>query len=108
MIDTNKAPWRLVEPRERPAVIAAFALFFCFWAGYFAVRPVRETIGTLLGRDRVADLWVVTWIASLAIVPIYGLIVARFRRTTFLPFTYAFVGLVLTGVGFAWKAKRSI
>ena len=105
MIDTNKAPWRLVEPRERPAVIAAFALFFCFWAGYFAVRPVRETIGTLLGRDRVADLWVVTWIASLAIVPIYGLIVARFRRTTFLPFTYAFVGLVLTGVGFAMEGE---
>jgi ATP:ADP antiporter, AAA family len=105
MIDTNKAPWRLVEPRERPAVIAAFALFFCFWAGYFAVRPVRETVGTLLGRDRVADLWVVTWIASLAIVPIYGLIVARFRRTTFLPFTYAFVGLVLTGVGFAMEGE---
>jgi ATP:ADP antiporter, AAA family len=105
MIDTNKAPWRLVEPRERPAVIAAFALFFCFWAGYFAVRPVRETIGTLLGRDRVADLWVVTWIASLAIVPIYGLIVARFRRTTFLPFTYAFVGLVLTGVGVAMEGE---
>ena len=105
MIDTNKAPWRLVEPRERPAVIAAFALFFCFWAGYFAVRPVRETIGTLLGRDRVADLWVVTWIAALAIVPIYGLIVARFRRTTFLPFTYAFVGLVLTGVGFAMEGE---
>ncbi len=105
MIDTSKAPWRLVEPRERPAVIAAFALFFCFWAGYFAVRPVRETVGTLLGRDRVADLWVVTWIASLAIVPIYGLIVARFRRTTFLPFTYAFVGLVLTGVGFAMEGE---
>ena len=104
-MDTNKAPWRLVEPRERPAVIAAFALFFCFWAGYFAVRPVRETIGTLLGRDRVADLWVVTWIASLAIVPIYGLIVARFRRTTFLPFTYAFVGLVLTGVGVAMEGE---
>jgi AAA family ATP:ADP antiporter len=105
MMDSTKAPWRLVEPRERPAVIAAFALFFCFWAGYFAVRPVRETVGTLLGRDRVADLWVVTWIASLAIVPIYGLIVARFRRTTFLPFTYAFVGLVLTGVALAMEGE---
>ncbi len=105
MNPSSHSPWRLVEPRERPAVIAAFFLFFCFWAGYFAVRPVRETVGTLLGRDRVADLWVITWIASLAIVPIYGVIVARFRRTTFLPFTYAFVGLVLTGVGFAMQGE---
>lgn len=90
-----------IEPGERPAVIAAFLLFFCFWAGYFAVRPVRETVGTLLGRDRVADLWVVTWIASLAIVPLYGWIVARFRRTTFLPLTYGFVGVVLALIGFA-------
>jgi AAA family ATP:ADP antiporter len=90
-----------IEPHERPAVIAAFCLFFCFWAGYFAVRPVRETVGTLLGRDRVADLWVVTWIASLAIVPLYGAIVARFRRTTFLPLTYGFVGAVLALIGVA-------
>ena len=102
---THRAPWRMVEPHERPAVIAAFCLFFCFWAGYFAVRPVRETIGTLLGRDSVADLWVVTWIASLVIVPVYGFIVARFRRTTFLPFTYAFVGLVLAGVGIAMEGE---
>jgi ATP:ADP antiporter, AAA family len=90
-----------IEPREAPAVVAAFCLFFCFWAGYFAVRPVRETVGTLLGRDRVADLWVVTWIASLAIVPLYGWIVGRFRRSTFLPFTYGFVGAVLAMIGVA-------
>ena len=35
---------------EKRAVVAAFCLFFFMWAGYFAVRPVRETIGTLLGR----------------------------------------------------------
>jgi ATP:ADP antiporter, AAA family len=90
-----------IEPHEAPAVVAAFCLFFCFWAGYFAVRPVRETVGTLLGRDRVADLWVVTWIASLAIVPLYGWIVGRFRRSTFLPFTYGFVGAVLAMIGIA-------
>lgn len=92
-----------IEPHERPAVVAAFILFFCFWAGYFAVRPVRETVGTVLGRDRVADLWVITWIASLLIVPLYGAIVARFRRSTFLPLTYGFVGVVLAAVGIAMR-----
>lgn len=94
-----------IHAHEAPAVVAAFLLFFCFWAGYFAVRPVRETVGTLLGRDRVADLWVVTWIASLAIVPLYGWIVARFRRTTFLPLTYGFVGGVLALVGVALQGE---
>ncbi|MCA1660117.1 MAG: hypothetical protein LC642_06240, partial [Verrucomicrobiaceae bacterium] len=46
-----------VERREVPTVVTAFFLFFCVLGGYFAVRPVRETVGTILGRDRVANLW---------------------------------------------------
>ena len=46
-----------IEPREAPAVVAAFFLFFFMWAGYFAVRPVRETIGTIIGREKLADVW---------------------------------------------------
>ncbi|MFO1456224.1 MAG: hypothetical protein U1F18_08255 [Steroidobacteraceae bacterium] len=49
-----------VEPRESAAVLAAFFLFFFVLGDYFAVRPVRETIATILGRDRVADLWLYT------------------------------------------------
>lgn len=92
-----------IEPHETPAVVAAFCLFFCVMGGYFAVRPVRETVGTLLGRERVADLFVVTWIASLAIVPLYGAIVARFRRSIFLPWTYGTVALALALIGVALR-----
>lgn len=92
-----------IEPQEAPAVVAAFCLFFCVMGGYFAVRPVRETVGTLLGRERVADLFVVTWIASLAIVPLYGVIVARFRRSVFLPWTYGVVALALAFIGVALR-----
>ncbi len=70
-----------VERHEVPTVVIAFFLFFCVLGGYFAVRPVRETMGTILGRDRVANLWLATWIVSLAIVPIYGAIVAKVRRS---------------------------
>ena len=82
-----------------PSVIVAFFLFFCVLGGYFAVRPVRETVGTILGRDRVANLYVATWIASLAIVPIYGAIVAKVRRSVFLPLIYGFVAVALAIVG---------
>lgn len=93
-----------VEPGEAVAVITSFLLFFCVLGGYFMVRPVRETVGTILGADRVADLFVVTWIASIAIVPIYGAICARFRRSTFLPWIYGFVGTALIGVGILLRA----
>src|SRR5215470_13014736 len=88
-----------IEPREVPAVVAAFCLFFCVFAGYFAVRPVRETMGTILGKGRVADLFVVTWIASLAIIPIYGVLVAKFRRSLFLPWIYGSIAVALAAVG---------
>ena len=88
-----------VERRELPSVVTAFFLFFCVLGGYFAVRPVRETVGTILGRDRVANLYVATWIASLAIVPLYGAIVAKVRRSVFLPLIYGFVAVALTIVG---------
>jgi len=88
-----------VEPDETVAVIGGFFLFFFVLGGYFMVRPVRETVGTILGADRVADLFVVTWIVAVAIVPIYGALCSRFRRSTFLPWIYGFVGVALLGVG---------
>jgi AAA family ATP:ADP antiporter len=100
---TRLAP---IEPREIRAVVAAFLLFFFMWAGYFAVRPVRETIGTLLGREQVANLWVFTAVFSVLIIPIYGAIVARFPRRIFLPATYGFVAIVLAGLGVTMQAGQ--
>jgi len=89
-----------VEPRESAAVVAAFFLFFFVLGSYFAVRPVRETIATLLGRDRVADLWIYTAIFSIAIVPVYGWLVARVRRSLLLPWIYGTVAIILAVLGF--------
>lgn len=93
-----------IEAREMPAVIAAFVLFFCIFAGYFAVRPVRETAGTLLGQERVADLFVITWIVSIAIVPVYGWLVAHLRRAVLLPLIYGFIAVALATVGMVLKS----
>jgi ATP:ADP antiporter, AAA family len=90
-----------IEPGEARAVVAAFLLFFFMWAGYFSVRPVRETIGTLIGREQLADLWIVTAIVSVLIIPLYGAVVARFRRSVFLPLIYGVVAVVLALVALA-------
>ena len=100
LLDKILTPLAAIERHEIGAVAAAFCLFFCVMAGYFSIRPVRDTVGSMMGRERLADLWIVTWVASLAVVPIYGGLVSRFRRSVFLPWTYAFVAasLVLVGV----------
>src|SRR6267143_1579065 len=95
-----------VERHELPSVVTAFFLFFCVLGGYFAVRPVRETLGTILGRDRVTNLWLATWIASLAIVPLYGAVVAKIRRSIFLPLIYGFVAVALAIVGGVMQVQR--
>ena len=92
-----------IERREMPAVVASFLLFFCILAGYIAVRPVRDTVGTRIGADRLADLWIGTAAASLLVIPVYGWLVARFRRSVFLPWTYAAVAVSLTIVGLAFR-----
>lgn len=96
-----------VEPAETAAVVTAFFLFFCVLGGYFAVRPVRETVGTILGPERTADLFVATWIASIAIVPVYGALCARFRRSVFLPWIYGFVAVSLVTLGVLLRAAGS-
>jgi ATP:ADP antiporter, AAA family len=95
-----------IEPRETRAVVAAFLLFFFMWAGYFAVRPVRETIGTIIGRDQTADLWIFTSLASILIIPFYGAIVARLRRSTFLPAMYGVIAVVLALIGLAFRGDH--
>jgi AAA family ATP:ADP antiporter len=93
-----------VEAREIPAVVTAMLLFFCMFAGYFMVRPVRETVGTILGRETVANLYIVTMLGALVIVPVYGWLVSRVRRSALLPGVYGFIAVSLAVVGVAFLA----
>ncbi len=88
-----------VEPSEAPAVMAAFGLFFFVLGGYFAVRPVRETIGSVLGSDRVSDLWILTSIGAIVIVPLYGWLVGQIKRSVLLPAIYIFVAVAFAVFG---------
>ena len=96
-----------IEPRETAAVTAAFFLFFFVLGSYFAVRPVRETVATLLGRERVADLWLYTALFSIAIVPLWGWLVARIRRSVLLPLLYGSVAIVLAIIGSSIQVDES-
>ncbi|HET9447110.1 MAG TPA: MFS transporter [Steroidobacteraceae bacterium] len=92
-----KAPWFPVNGAEARIVITGFLLLFCVLGGYFAVRPVRETIGTVLGREATQNLWVFTALFAILIVPFYGWLVARVARSVLLPAIYGFMSLAFVG-----------
>ena len=94
-----------IEPHELPAVTAAFSLFFCVLGGYFAVRPIRETIGTTLGSEQVADLWLFTSAGAVCIVPLYGWLVGRVRRSVLLPAIYALVAAAFVTYGVLFRTR---
>lgn len=72
MSTTHSAPGRWlqrafdVEPDETGAVIAGFGMFFLLFAGYFMLRPVRETMGIAGGVDNLQWLFTGTFVATLA------------------------------------------
>lgn len=94
---SRKAPWFPVNGNEARIVITGFLLLFCVLGGYFAVRPVRETIGTVLGREATQNLWFFTALFAILIVPFYGWLVARVRRSVLLPAIYGFMSLAFVG-----------
>lgn len=81
------------NPAERGLVILGFSLLFCVLGGYFAVRPVRETIGTILGREATQNLWLFTAVFALLMVPFYGWLVGQVRRAVLLPTIYGLMSI---------------
>jgi len=88
-----------IEPGETRAVLTAFLLLFCVLGGYFAVRPVRETVGTILGEAVTSDTWIWTAVFAVLIVPVYGWLVARVSRAVLMPAIYGVVALALAFTG---------
>jgi AAA family ATP:ADP antiporter len=91
LLDNILARFARVEPNEKRAVLIGFLLLFFVLAGYGAVRPVRETIGTVIGRKATQDLWFFTALFGTCLVPLYGWLVARVRRSIVLPAIYGFM-----------------
>jgi AAA family ATP:ADP antiporter len=84
-----------VEADEVRPVALAFLLFFCVLCGYFMLRPVRETIGTVLGETEVENLFAMTFFASVAVIPLYGLACSKLPRAVVLASVYALFGASL-------------
>ncbi|HYB38803.1 MAG TPA: MFS transporter [Mycobacterium sp.] len=88
-----------VERDEVGAVVAGFAMFFLLFAGYFMLRPVRETMGIVGGVQNLQWLFTGTFLATLAAMPLFGWIAGRVQRRRILSWVYGFFTLNLIAFG---------
>ena len=75
---------------ELRAVLWSFTYFFCLLCGYYVLRPVRDEMGIQAGVGNLPWLFTATFIAMLAVVPVFGWVSSRFPRRRFLPYVYLF------------------
>ena len=79
-----------VRPGEIQALLWSFAYFFCLLAGYYVLRPLRDEMGIAGGVRNLQWLFTATFVTMLAVVPVYGAVVARLPRRRFVPIVYQF------------------
>ncbi|SPR99926.1 NTP/NDP exchange transporter [Cupriavidus taiwanensis] len=93
-----------VRSNEAGAVVAGFLFFFCLFASYFMLRPVRETMGIAGGVKNLQWLFTATFVVMLAAIPLYGAVCARLPRRRFVPWVYAFFIANLLAFAMATRA----
>ncbi|HSM03483.1 MAG TPA: MFS transporter [Longimicrobiales bacterium] len=84
-----------VRREEVPALLASVLFFFCVLTALMVVRPAREALGMRSGLDTVRWLFVGTAVVTLAVNPVFGWLVSRFRTVTFIAATYLFFAAAL-------------
>ena len=68
------------RPGELRLGVLAALFYFCVLCGYFFLRPVRDAMGVSRGLDELRWLFVITSLASLVIVLMFGGVVSRMDR----------------------------
>ena len=94
-----------VAPHEAPAVGAGLLMFFLLFAGYFMLRPIRETMGVTGGVDNLQWLFTGTFVATLIVLPVFGWIASKVSRRRILPWVFGAVVASLLAFGLALLAR---
>jgi ATP:ADP antiporter, AAA family len=79
-----------VEPEEVAPLLASAGFFFFVLTALMVLRPARESLGMQQGIESVRWLFIGTAVVTLAVNPVFGFLVSRFRRLVFISATYLF------------------
>lgn len=86
-----------VRRNELAATLTAGLFFFFVLTALMLLRPAREALGMQRGIESIRWLFIGTVVVTLAVNPLFGLLVSRFRRMAFVTATYLFFAAGLIG-----------
>jgi AAA family ATP:ADP antiporter len=89
-----------VRPEELSALVLAFVYFFLLLCSYYILRPVRDAFAAGVGAAALQWLFTATFVAMLALVPVFGWLCTRLPRARLLPVVYGFFALNLVAFRF--------
>ncbi|WP_413043656.1 NTP/NDP exchange transporter [Pseudomonas sp. YJ42] len=81
--------------QELQPALSGFLLFLCLFAGYFMLRPIRESMGIAAGVENLQWLFTVTFLAMLAAVPLFAWLSSKVPRLRFINWVYGFFAINL-------------
>jgi AAA family ATP:ADP antiporter len=79
-----------VNRPELRALAWAFSYFFALLCSYYIIRPMRDEMGIAGGVKQLQWMFSGTFLAMLAVVPLFGWLTRRFAVRRFLPYVYYF------------------
>lgn len=96
-----------IEGHDIAPLALGFLLFFFLFTAYFMLRPVRETMGITGGVKNLQWMFTGTFIATLALMPLFGWLSARVPRRDICNWTLAFfvANLVAFACAFSFNEK---
>jgi AAA family ATP:ADP antiporter len=87
--------------------LSALAFFFVM-TSYYIIRPVRDQLSGALGSQSLPLFYAVVFVVMLALTPLFGWLVARFRRKYLLGWSYLFFIVCLLAFVPAFVAQERI
>jgi AAA family ATP:ADP antiporter len=71
------------------SALSALAFFFLM-TSYYIMRPVRDQLSGAVGSQSLPLFYLAVFVVMLALTPVFGVLVARFRRKQLLAWSYCF------------------
>lgn len=94
----------VLHQQETTALLFGFAAFFCLLCAYYLLRPLRDAMGLVGGVGQLPWLFSVTFLAMLALVPVFGALATRLPPRRFVPLVYRFFALNILAFGALFAA----
>ena len=71
-------------------MLASFAMFFSLLCGYYILRPIRDELGVVIGKEQLERLFLAAFFVMLLVVPVFGWLIRTFSRRKIVPLIYGF------------------